>query len=148
MFETGFWPLYWVSSGGWWLYQLIYPHKFSGGQRNYLNCLLALNMLDFSLGFSPLVFPCNGCDPNFTLHNNAYQSENQQTLNTTITHVKSKLSEILNLPSVIPNHNRHHIHKSVYPPFYPLLTKPVSAMPNVISLRSSSDFLSHLVKIS
>ena len=47
MFETGFWPLYWVSSGGWWLYGLIYPHRFSGSKRKYLNWLLVLNMLGF-----------------------------------------------------------------------------------------------------
>ena len=47
MFETGFWPLYWVSSGGWWLYGLIYPHRFSGSKRKYLNWLLVLNMLSF-----------------------------------------------------------------------------------------------------
>ena len=47
MFETGFWPLYWVSSGGWWLYGLIYPHRFSGSKRKYLNWLIVLNMLGF-----------------------------------------------------------------------------------------------------
>ena len=36
-FETGFWPLYWVSSGGWWLYGLVYPHRFSGSQEKNLN---------------------------------------------------------------------------------------------------------------
>ena len=47
MFETGFWPFYWVSSGGWWLYRLMYPHRFSGSKRKYLNWLLVLNMLGF-----------------------------------------------------------------------------------------------------
>ena len=46
-FETGFWPLYWVSSGGWWLYGLVYPHRFSGSQEKNLNWLLVLNMLGF-----------------------------------------------------------------------------------------------------
>ena len=44
MFETGFWPFYWVSSGGWWLYRLMYPHRFSGSKRKYL---IWLNMLGF-----------------------------------------------------------------------------------------------------
>ena len=46
-FETGFWPLYWVSSGGWWLYGLVYPHRFSGSQEKNLNWLLVLNKLGF-----------------------------------------------------------------------------------------------------
>ena len=46
-FETGFWPLYWVSSGGWWLYGLVYPHRFGGSQEKNLNWLLVLNMLGF-----------------------------------------------------------------------------------------------------
>ena len=47
MFKSGFWPFYLVSSGGWWLYRLMYPHRFSGSKRKYLNWLLVLNMLGF-----------------------------------------------------------------------------------------------------
>ena len=46
-FETEFWPIYWVSSGGWWLYGLVYSHRISGGQEKKLNWLLILNMLGF-----------------------------------------------------------------------------------------------------
>ena len=69
-FETGFWPLYWVSSGGWWLYGLVYPHRFSGSQEKNLNWLLVLNMLGFINKSKILTFfPSNGCDPDFTLLN-------------------------------------------------------------------------------
>ena len=47
MFETGFWPFYWVSSSDWWLYRLMYPHRSSGNKRKYLEWLLVLNMLGF-----------------------------------------------------------------------------------------------------
>ena len=46
-FETEFWPMYWVSSGGWWLYSLVYPHRFSRSQEFFKNWLQVLNMLGF-----------------------------------------------------------------------------------------------------
>ena len=46
-FETEFWPMYWVSSGGWWLYSLVYPHRFSRSQEFFYNWLQVLNMLGF-----------------------------------------------------------------------------------------------------
>ena len=46
-FETEFWPMYWVSSGGWWLYSLVYPHRFSRSQEFLYNWLQVLNMLGF-----------------------------------------------------------------------------------------------------
>ena len=49
-FETEFWPMYWVSSGGWWLYSLVYPHRFSRSQEFFYNWLQVLNMLGFTVG--------------------------------------------------------------------------------------------------